>query len=424
MHLSYRRTCRGCGSTALTRVIDLGIQHLQGIFLAEGRDAVRHALRRIPMSLVRCDPSKDERACGLLQTEHGVPPALMYQVYWYRSGTNASMRAHLQSIVGTALDLQKGRSRSVLDIGCNDGTLLGFYPESVEKVGIDPSNIVPTPHPNTSYIRDFFPSAELRQRKAGALFDVITSIAMFYDLEDPSGFIREIRELLAPDGLWVVEVSYMPRMLEQGSYDSICHEHLSYFSMAVLERLVQQNGMQIVHAEFNTMNGGSIRCFVSHAGCFAYKSDSALMAMRDIRVREFDMQLDSDDPYRKFQTKIERHREELTTLIHELRRSGKRIHLYGASTKGNTILQWCNLDARHLECAADRNPEKWGLFTPGSEIKIVSEDESRRMRPDYYLVLPWHFQDEFLEREKKMLEQGTGFIFPLPEVRIITAPRS
>jgi SAM-dependent methyltransferase len=419
MHLTYLKKCRGCGSDALTPVISLGVQYLQGGFLTKDGSGPKHSHRQVPLSLVRCDPMKDQHACGLLQTEHGVPPDLMYQVYWYRSGTNATMREHLRSIVNHALEMQGGKTRAVLDIGCNDGTLLSCYPEHIDRTGVDPSNIIPQSGGGIEYIRDFFPSAEIRARKRGVTFDIITSIAMFYDLDDPKAFVREIRDLLSPHGLWVVEVSYMPTMIQQGSYDSICHEHLSYFSFAVLEEIFAAGGLKVAHAEFNTMNGGSIRCFVTHKDCFEYKSTDAMMRLRDVRIAEFDMGLDTDAPYREFQARIERHREELSQTIRTLHAEGKKIHLYGASTKGNTILQWCGLDSSLIECASDRNPEKRGLITPGSGIEIVSEQESRDRRPDYYLVLPWHFQEEFLEREKAMLERGTGFIFPLPEVRIV-----
>ena len=419
MHLNYRKTCRSCGLPTLRRVIDLGNHHLQGMFAQGGRDVARGVQRRVPMSLVRCDPAVHERGCGLLQTEHGVPPELMYEFYWYRSGTNASMRDHLKGIVEQVTDLQRGETSLALDIGCNDGTLLSNYPRSVEKWGIDPSNLIPESDDNCTYVRDFFPSRELVSRKPGIKFDAITSIAMFYDLEEPGRFVSAIKELLHPKGLWVVEVSYMPKMLSQGSYDSICHEHLLYFSFASLENLITRHELKVVRAEFNSMNGGSIRCFVAHDGTTLYKDADHQRSLREIRVAEFDAQLDSDDPYRRFQSRAEQHKEDLSSLVRELVSSGKRIQVYGASTKGNTILQWCDLNNRLIEAAADRNPDKWGLVTPGTEIPIISEETSRKTPPDYYLVLPWHFREEFLQREHSLRDRGTKFIFPLPTIQII-----
>jgi SAM-dependent methyltransferase len=417
MHLKYRKTCRACGSTSLTKVIDLGVQHLQGGFL-DPKAPVDYSNRKIPMSLVRCDSSVDEKACGLLQTDHGVPPELMYRRYWYRSGTNQTMKSHLESIVYTAANMHAGVISNALDIGCNDGTLLGFYDSNTKLVGIDPSNIIPESNDAVTYIRDFFPSEELRVKFPSSKFDVITSIAMFYDLDDPGAFVAEIARLLSPNGLWVVEVSYMPQMIEQGSYDSICHEHLLYFSLASLEGLFEKHNLQIVRAELNDMNGGSIRCFVTHKSCLDYKNEEDLSYLQLIRVKEFDQELDTNQPYLRFQALVEENRHELSELVRYLRAQGKKIHLYGASTKGNTILQWCNLTADEIEYAADRNPAKNGLITPGSRIPIVSEEESRSMNPDYYLVLPWHFRAEFLERERDAIARGVKFIFPLPRVEI------
>lgn len=417
MHLIHRKTCRICGSEALSKVIDMGVQKLQGSFYKPPSRIFSE--RSIPLALIRCDPSRDERACGLLQVEHSVPPELLYRLYWYRSGTNTTMQNHLKGIVEEVKDLIGGRCRSALDIGCNDGTLLSFYSEETSCIGVDPSNSIPSSTAKIRFIRDFFPSVELQNSLRDSTFDVITSVAMFYDLETPLTFTQEVQRLLSPDGIWVVEVSYMPQMLKQGSYDSICHEHLEYYSLSSLENLFMRAGLKVVRASFNDMNGGSIRCFVTHQDCFSYKSDQDLMRLREVRVAEFDMELDVDRPYRLFQDRIERHRAELNKILRELRLAGKRIHLYGASTKGNTILQWCGIDGRLVDCAAERNPEKWGTVTPGTEIPIVSEEESRALTPDYYLVLPWHFQEEFLQREEAMLKQGTKFIFPLPEVQIV-----
>jgi len=418
MHLYYRKTCCLCGSNQLTPVIDLGVQHLQGVFLKSKSSSFSRRL--LPMSLVRCDPTKDPKACGLLQTEHVVPPELLYRLYWYRSGTNKTMQNHLNGIVDGVLKLRNGEVNSILDVGCNDGTLLNFLTNTKLRVGIDPSNILPESSSDTTYIRDFFPSVELRSKYSTTKFDVITSVAMFYDLEDPLSFAKEIRDFLTPDGIWVVEVSYMPQMLDQGSYDSICHEHLEYYSLATLEYLFKRVDLHVIRAEFNGMNGGSVRLFVTHNNCFKYKNDHDLLKLREIRVREFDMELDSDKPYRQFQNRMEKQRDNLVELLKSIHASGKTIHIYGASTKGNAILQWCKIDDRLIECAADRNPEKWGTVTPGSDIPIVSEAESRSKKPDYYLILPWHFREEFIEREKEILKSGTSFIFPLPEIEVFS----
>ena len=417
MHLGHRKTCRVCGSSALTPVINLGEQHLQGSFVKPGKE--EPPLRKIALSLLRCDPTKDEKACGLLQMEHTVPPEVLYSAYWYRSGTNQTMRNHLQEITEEAASLIDKTNARVLDIGCNDGTLLKCYPQDFIKFGVDPSDVAQEITGDITAIQDIFPSEELTKVLQGEKFDIITSIAMFYDLEDPVSFCKEIKKSLAPDGLWVFEMSYMPSMLKMNSYDTICHEHLEYYSLAVLEYILKQADLKIVDAVLNDINGGSIRCYATHLNNFRFKKQEAVTRIKLLRQTEFDMELDTDKPYKNFQDRINVHKEQLVSLLKMLKKEGKSIHIYGASTKGNTILQWCGIDNRIIDVAAERNPDKYGAYTLGSDIPIVSEADSRAMKPDYYLVLPWHFKEEFLKREQETLNSGVGLIFPLPNLEII-----
>ncbi len=417
MHLIHRKTCRVCGSSALTRVIDLGEQYLQGSFVKPGKELP--PMRKIPTSLVRCDPMKDEEACGLLQMEQTVPPEVLYSAYWYRSGTNNTMRQHLRGIVEEAVVILNKATARVLDIGCNDGTLLSYYPDKFEKYGVDPSDVAQEIKNDVTVVQDIFPSNELRSYLQGKRLDIITSIAMFYDLEHPIEFTKGIKDSLAPEGIWIFEMSYMPTMLKMTSYDTICHEHLEYYSLAVIEYILKQAGMKIFNVSLNAINGGSIRCFATHAENFAYKRDAFTQHIKGLHQKEFDLELDTDKPYKNFQRRVNKHKVELTSLLKRLKRNGKRIHIYGASTKGNTILQWCGIDKRMIDVAAERNPDKYGARTLGTDIPIVSEAESRAMDPDYYLVLPWHFKEEFIEREKATLERGIALIFPLPTIEII-----
>jgi SAM-dependent methyltransferase len=416
MHLTHRRTCRVCQSPALTKVIDLGDQYLQGSFVKPDRQLP--PMRRMPTSLVRCDPMRDEKACGLLQMEFTVPPEVLYSVYWYRSGTNLTMRQHLAGIANEAAALLDKPTARVLDIGCNDGTLLAAYPKGFVKFGIDPSDVAQEVPADVKVIRDLFPSDELFSALNGELCDIVTSIAMFYDLEDPVAFARSIKRLLAPEGIWCLEMSYMPTMLKMNSYDTICHEHLEYYSLAVIENILRLAGLKLVNVSLNSINGGSIRCFATHASNLRYRRPEFSANIKKLRQEEFDLELDTDKPYRNFQERVNVHKEELIALLKKLRSEGKRIHLYGASTKGNTILQWCGIDGRLIDMAAERNPDKYGARTLGTDIPIVSEEESRKAKPDYYLVLPWHFREEFLDREKALLAAGVGMIFPLPTIEI------
>lgn len=415
MQIRKRITCRVCGSSSLKKVIDLGPQHLQGSFVKPGKEMP--STRRIDCTLVRCNPEEDENACGLLQMQHSVPPEILYHAYWYRSGTNNTMRNHLKGIVDSVLQLIKKEKALVLDIGCNDGTLLNFYPQQFEKFGIDPSDVAQEVK-TAKVVQDIFPSEKLFKILEGKQLDSITSIAMFYDLESPVDFVKGIKRFLSPSGVWVFEMSYMPRMLELNSYDTICHEHLEYYSLSVLERICEMAGMKIFRISFNEINGGSIRCYATHREFSGYDNKEYFSFINEIRQKEFDLELDTDKPYRTFQKRIEKMKKELHELLVKLKKKGKKIHIYGASTKGNTILQWCNIDQKLVDYAAERNPDKFGAHTLGTNIPIISEEESRAMNPDYYLVLPWHFKAEFLEREKRALKKGTGFIFPVPKVEI------
>jgi SAM-dependent methyltransferase len=416
MHIRKRTTCRVCGSASLKKVIDLGPQYLQGSFVKPGKEMPSE--RKIDCTLVRCNPEVDENACGLLQMEHSVPPEILYAAYWYRSGTNNTMRNHLKEIVESLIPhLEKSKHPSVLDIGCNDGTLLGYYPKSFTKYGCDPSDVAQEVKEAT-VVQDIFPSERLFNVLEGSKLDAITSIAMFYDLEDPVKFVKGIRRFLAPEGVWVFEMSYMPHMLELDSYDTICHEHLEFYSLAVLENILSRADMKIFKISFNDINGGSIRCYATHKENAVHDNKEDYRLINEIRHKEFDLELDTDKPYEDFQKRIEGLKIELHELLVKLKKEGKKVHVYGASTKGNTILQWCDIDNHLVDFAAERNPDKYGAKTLGTNIPIISEEESRAMNPDYYLVLPWHFKAEFVEREKAAIDKGTGFIFPVPKIEI------
>lgn len=419
MHVVYRKSCRVCGSPHLVPVIDLGDQYLQGSFVKEGH--IAPPSRRIPTQLVRCDVTQSETACGLLQMAHSLPSEILYANYWYRSGTNQTMRDHLKSIVDSALDLMSGGARRVMDIGCNDGTLLGFYPDSFERYGVDPSDIAREIGPPVTVIGSTFPSRVVEEAVGSHRFDVITSIAMYYDLEDPVDFTMGVKKMLSNDGVWIVEMSYLPLMLAQNSFDTICHEHLEYYSLAVLENIAARAGLRVFRAELNDINGGSIRLYLTHDGVSRYDTPEYAGQLRRLRIREFELELDTDKPYREFQDRIGRLRSELGDFLAGARSRGERIHIYGASTKGNVLLQWYGIDRSVVDCAADRNKDKQGARTLGTGIPIVSEEQSRAEKPDYYLVLPWHFKTEFLKRERATIEAGTKMIFPLPEITVVTA---
>jgi len=418
VHPRYRQTCRVFGSANLVPVIDLGRQFLQGSFVKPG--VLMPPTRKLPTQLVRCDVTQNENGCGLLQLAHSFPPEILYANYWYRSGTNATMRNHLASIAKSALSLVDTPHPTVLDIGCNDGTLLANYPAESKRYGVDPSDIAREIKDGTVVINTVFPSEQALKILPKQGIDIVTSIAMFYDLESPVEFARNIERLLSDDGIWVFEMSYLPLMLVQNSFDTICHEHLEYYSLAALEDVAARADMRIFKVAINDINGGSIRCYACRASNSKFGTTEDRATLQALRIKEFEMELDTDAPYVAFQKRIDRLKNELNDLIFNIRARGERIHIYGASTKGNVLLQWYGINRVMVDCAADRNPEKAGSRTLGTDIPIVSEAESRAAKPDYYLVLPWHFKPEFLEREREAIFAGTKMIFPLPEVAVVT----
>ena len=415
-----RQTCRICGSTALTPVVSLGAQHIGGAFA--GPDGKPPVQRRVPLELVRCDPSRDQNACGLVQLRHSVPPRILYRSYYYRSGINQTMRDHLASLARMAESIAQPKAADlVVDIGCNDGTLLKSYETPGLKIlGFDPAtNIVAYAKANgVPVVNDFFSAASFRQACPDRKPKVITSIAMFYDLENPHAFVADIKSLLGEQGVWLLELSYLPTMLERNSFDTICHEHLEYYALAPMERLLAEHDLEVLDVSLNDINGGSFCIAVGHAGRMPL-SDAAVQRVQDLRLREFEMALDTDQPFALFRKNIAQIKTDLVAFLKKAKAQKKLVHGYGASTKGNTTLQFCGITPKWVPAVADRNPDKWGSRTIGTNIPILSEEDSRKQKPDYYLVLPWHFIDEFKRREEAFLARGGKFLLPIPTVRCV-----
>lgn len=403
-------------------MLSLGDQYIAGAFAEPSGE--QPVSRRIPLELVRCDMTRNQEGCGLIQLRHTVPGAILYQSYWYRSGVNQTMTRNLHEIARGAEEIVNLRPGDlVIDIGCNDGTLLdGYSTSDLRYLGFDPSDVGSyAVAKGYEVVHDFYSYKQLRLRYVDQQARVITSIAMFYDLEYPGEFVNDVARALADDGVWVVELHYLPTMLETGQFDAIVHEHLEYYSLAVIERLLAEANLGVVRAELNDINGGSIRLFIRRAGRFEPEGKDA-EALQRLRIREFEMALDAPEPYERFADTAESVRDQLAELCRKLTEEGKKIHVYGASTKGNTILQYAGIDSKVVPYAADRNPSKHGSETIGTKIPIISEERSREMHPDYYLALPWHFLDEFLDREREFLDRGGRFIVPMPAVKIVPEP--
>ncbi len=348
---------------------------------------------------------------GLLQLCHTIDPDELYSQYWYMSGINQSMKLALKSIVDQALARQEKLEKNdiVLDIACNDGTLLSAYPPFLFRVGIDPAkNIKPQNcnlHVNTYFSKEAFQNA-LGTKKA----KIITTIAMFYDLEDPVKFCKDVAEILSPEGLWIVELSYLPTMLQNNSFDTICAEHLEYYSLQSMEYILNQANLKIEDVSLNDVNGGSFRVYIRHP----HKAKET-QALRDLREKEKKMKLLDTETYIAFRKRVEKNKQEMLEFLKTQKKLGKKVLGYGASTKGNTILAYYGIGPELLPFVTDRNPIKWGRQTV-TRIPIISEKEAREMKPDYFLAFPYHFMDEFLQREEEFIRNGGQFISPIPEL--------
>jgi len=413
MNIKYRQTCRICGNPNLAPVIDLGNQYFQGSFIKDG--VTPPATRKTPNLIVRCDTSKFEDACGLIQTRHSVPADILYSNYWYQSGISNTMRTHLKNIVDECLKITNLSEGTVLDIASNDNTLLRNYPTTFKKVGVDPSDIAgKQTDEDIRVINTVFPTEKLTNEK----FDIVTSIACYYDVEDPKFFAEQVRDHLNNDGIWVFEVAYWPLMLSNLSYDSIVNEHIIHYHLAPLEIMMNKIGLKIFNARKTTTNGGSIMVYICKSENTKYDLKENKERLLTLRLEEFNSALDEESTYVLFREKVEQQKNDLQSLIKKIQAEGKTVHIYGASTKLNTILGYCDLGPESIEYAAERSPDKFGAKTI-SGIKLISEEESRAMKPDYYLVGPYHFKEEILAREQDTINSGTKFIFPLPTVTIV-----
>lgn len=409
------KACRICGNANLAPILDLGIQALTGVFPKRQDEVVASG----PLELVKCHGG--ESVCGLVQLKHSYQKEEMYgENYGYRSGLNQSMVAHLHSKVDNILNRVAVRSGDlVIDIGSNDGTLLRGYPDNgIILAGIDPTGEKFRQHypEHIKLMTEFFSEAAVRAAYGGQKAKVITSIAMFYDLEDPIDFMRQVHEVLADDGLWVFEQSYLPTMMEMNAYDTVCHEHLEYYCLKQIKWLADRTGFKIVDLELNSVNGGSFAVTVAKSNSPYPESTSLINQL----LREEDKRrLGNLQLYREFSERVFKHRDELCEFLKKIRSEGKTILGYGASTKGNVILQFCKLTEKDLPFIAEVNTDKFGRCTPGTHIPIISEAEAKALSPDYFMVLPWHFKESIVEREKAYLKSGGKLFFPLPSLEVI-----
>jgi len=407
-------SCRACGSKHLIPILSLGEQYVSN-FVDNNYDYKDE--EKVPLELILCDPNSN--GCGLLQLKHIASRTLLYKQYWFRSGLNETMKMALKDITQKAEETIKlSPEDMVLDIGCNDGTLLRTYKSKAKLIGFEPANnLIKEAKQGTDYIiNDFFSYNNFKKHFDGLKCKIITSIAMFYDLEDPNSFVNDVVQCLANDGIWIIQMAYLDPMLKLNAFDNIGHEHLEYYSLKSLKKLLEKHNLNIFNVEMNEVYGGSFRVFVKH-------KNNKLMpispSVSELEHNEEEIGLDNKKTYEDFAKRVTNIKEKIISFIKTETERGKIVYAYGASTKGNTLLQYCNLNNSFIKKAADRDPIKHGKKTIGTEVPIISEEQARLEKPDYFLILPWHLLEYFKQREKQFLDSGGKFIVPLPKFEIV-----
>lgn len=401
------KKCRSCGSKLLEDVLSLGDLYLSYFTKSDKKPP------QFPLDLVYCSD------CGLVQLRHTTPQQSLYtENYGYRSGINDTMRNELKIIVEKAKEHfgKKPENFTVVDIGANDGTLLGNYGKNVLKIAVEPIKKLAREAKTKSdiVINDFFNyeafNAKMKDRKA----HIITVISCFYDMEEPNTFVKDLKKIMHTDGIIIIQQNYLVGMLKLNAFDNIVHEHLEYYSLYSMENLFKKYGLQIYDVELSPINGGSFRTYICKVGERDIKKSVIKMRQMEKKIG-----LEKKAVYRKFADRVIKNRKKIHSMIRGLVADNKSVYVYGASTRGNTLLQYYNLDNALITAAVERNPEKWGTKIASVGIPIISESKARKEKPDYMLVLPWFFRDEFLQREKSYLDSGGHFIFPLPQVEVI-----
>lgn len=402
--------CRICQNKNLLEVVNLGTQSLTGVFPKKKDFSITQG----PLRIVKC---VGEDCCGLVQLADSYDLNEMYgENYGYRSGLNASMVLHLKSKVEKILAIAKLQDGDlILDIGSNDGTTLNAYPDAYRLIGIDPSGLKFKEYypEHIELIPDFFSAELIKEKVEDKKAKVITSFSMFYDLEKPQKFMEEIKNVLDDEGIWIFEQSYMPFMLEKNSYDTVCQEHLEYYALKQIKWMCDKVGLKIIDVEFNDVNGGSFSIIASKKHSSFHENTEQITKILDCEEK---MGLDTLIPWVDFVVRTEKTKEDLLCFLTQAKQDGKKVLGLGASTKGNVILQYCHITEELLPAVGEVNSDKFGAFTPGTLIPIISEMDVITAKPDYLLILPWHFREFFVSNLKF---KGMKLVFPLPNLEIV-----
>ena len=403
------KNCRNCKNTELFDLFSLGKISFTGRF----SNTIHQNVPKAYLNVLMC------KKCKLVQLDRNFDLNYLYgKNYGYRTGINKTMTDHVKKIVSKCSALVKLKSKQyVLDIGSNDATLLNFYANDIIKVGVDPLvNKYKKFYKKINYkISNFFKIKDIEKIKIKKKFKIISALSVFYDLRDPNKFIKEIKKILDDKGVFVLEHVDLYYIIKNNIFDTICHEHLIFYSSKIIIEMMKNNGLKVFNHEYNEINGGSSRYYICHSKTNFKVSKN----IKKVLLRENLQGIELKKTYKLFFTKILNEKIKLIKLIKKIKNEKQDIHGYGASTKGNVLLQFYNINNKVVNYIADRNPLKWNSFTPGTRIKIISESQSRKIKPHFYLVLPWHFKNEILIREKNIRKKGTKFIFPLPKVRVV-----
>ena len=400
--------CRNCFSKKIRNLFSLGKMSFTGKF--------SHLPNKIPkayINLVIC------KKCKLVQLDRNFDAKYLYaKDYGYRTGINKTMKNHVKNTVNfLKKKIKLKKNDAVLDIASNDGTLLKYYGKKYITVGIDPINYkYKSSYKNINYrIPEFFNLKSIINIKLKKKFKIITALSVFYDLKRPNNFLKDVRKILDHNGIFLLEFQNLSLIIKNLMFDTICHEHLEYYSVNIINKMLIKNNLRILDHKYNNINGGSSTFLISHKKNFIKNTKK----IKNIISKEREIGVESFSKYSDYYKKISEMKKKLNKLIHKIKMNGQTIHGYGASTKGNVLLQFCEINNKQIDFICDRNLQKENLYTPGTNIKIISEKHSRKLKPDYYLVLPWHFKDEILKREINIRKQGTKFIFPLPQLKIL-----
>jgi len=401
--------CRICNNKYFSKLFSFGKMSFTGKFPKNFKDNIPKAF----INLIMC------KSCKLVQLDQNFNPKYLYDKnYGYRTGINTTMTNHVKMVVNEAVKLVKLKKEdAVLDIASNDGTLLSFYKKYIFSVGCDPlAKKYKEYYKNINFgIADFFNFDVIEKKGINKKFKVITALSMFYDLPDPNKFLKDVKKVLHKDGVFILEHADLLSIIKNCQFDTICHEHLEYYSSKITVELMKKHKLKIFDIKLNNINGGSKRYFICHDDA-TYKYNNKV---DKILKEEIKFKLNKVKTFINFFKLINFQKIKLIKLIEKINDSKKCIHGLGASTKGNVLLQYFNISNKQIKYIADRNPQKYNTYTPGTKIKIISEKLSRKIKPDFYLVLPWHFKTEILKRERLIRRNGTRFIFPLPKMKII-----